>query len=190
MKKLFSRIQYNAPVTLTFFLLSLAALLLGRVTGGLATSALFCVYRAPLTHPLTWLRFLTHVLGHADFSHFAGNMTLLLVIAPPMEERYGSKRLLGCILATALISGVIQFCFFPAAALLGASGIVFMLVLLSSLSGAQNGRIPLTLILVAAIYLGGELYDGLFATDSISHMAHMVGGLCGAGFGMLLRHRE
>lgn len=190
MAKIFKRIQYNAPVTLTFTFLSLAALVLGLVSGGAITQALFCVYRAPLYSPLTWVRFFGHVLGHANFSHFAGNMTLFLVIAPPMEERYGSQKLLACILATALISGLVQFVFFPTTGLLGASGIVFMLVLLSSLSGGQTGRIPLTLILVAVIYLGGEIYDGLFTADSVSQMAHLVGGACGAGFGLLLRSKE
>ena len=51
MKKL--RIQYNSPVVLSFALLSLLALLLGQITGGWTTRALFSVYRAPLTDPLT-----------------------------------------------------------------------------------------------------------------------------------------
>lgn len=41
------RIQYNAPVVLTFSLLSLAALLLGMATGERSTWLLFCVYRSP-----------------------------------------------------------------------------------------------------------------------------------------------
>ena len=75
------RIQYNSPVILTFFLISLAALLLGMLTNGRTTWLLFSVYRAPLS-PTAFLRLFTHVLGHADFSHFAGNMLLFLVIHP------------------------------------------------------------------------------------------------------------
>ena len=47
------RVQYNAPVVLTFAFLSLAVLALDRLTGGVSTLRLFCVYRAPLTDPLT-----------------------------------------------------------------------------------------------------------------------------------------
>ena len=47
------RIQYNSPVVLTFFLLSLGALALGEFTGERTTWLLFTVYRSPLTDPLT-----------------------------------------------------------------------------------------------------------------------------------------
>lgn len=185
--KLLHKLQYNSPVILTFALLSLAALLVGHYTSGVSTTLLFSVYQAPLTDPLTWLRFFTHVLGHAGYSHYIGNMTLLLVIGPPLEERYGSKTLLECILATALISGLVQYICFPGTALLGASGIVFMLIILSSTSGAGKGRIPLTLILVYVMYIGGEIADGLLTSDNISQLTHIIGGTCGGIFGLYLR---
>lgn len=181
------KIQYNSPLVLTFALVSLATLLLGTLTEGQSTALLFSVYRAPLTSPLTWVRFLTHVLGHASYEHYLSNMTLLLVIGPPLEERYGWQALLECMAATAVISGIVQFLLFPGSALLGASGIVFMLIILSSISGASKGRIPLTLILVYLIYVGGEVYAGLTQPDNISQLTHIIGGTCGAIFGLLLR---
>lgn len=90
---------------------------------------LFCVYRSPLSDPLTYVRLVGHVLGHSGYAHYLSNMMLLLVVGPPLEEKYGSRRLLLCILVTALISGLVQFLCFPKTALLGASGIVFMLIL-------------------------------------------------------------
>ena len=185
MKKL--HIQYNSPVVLSFVLLSLAALLLGRLTGGWTTHTLFCVYRAPLTDPFTYIRMVGHVLGHAGYAHYISNMTLLLVIGPPLEEKYGSGRLLGCILFTALVSGLVQFLFFPGSALLGASGIVFMMIVLSSLAGMREGAIPLTLILVVFIYLGGEVVDAVTLQDNVSHLTHILGGLCGAGLGFAMK---
>ena len=185
MKKL--RIQYNSPVVLSFALLSLLALLLGQLTGGWTTRALFSVYRAPLTDPLTYVRMVGHVLGHSGYAHYMGNMTLLLVIGPPLEEKYGSRRLLGCILFTALASGLVQFIFFPGTALLGASGIVFMMIVLSSLAGMREGTIPLTLILVVLIYLGGEIVDAVTVRDNVSQLTHIIGGLCGAGLGFAMK---
>ena len=184
------RVQYNAPVVLTFAFLSLAVLALDRLTGGVSTLRLFCVYRAPLTDPLTYVRMVGHVLGHAGWSHYLGNMMLLLVVGPPLEEKYGSRRLLVRILITALVSGLVQFFFFPGTALLGASGIVFMMILLSSLSGLRNGAIPLTLVLVVLLYLGGELADALSAQDGVSHLTHIVGGLCGGVLGFWMRRRR
>ena len=92
MKKLV--IRFNSPVVLCFALLSLLALLLGDVTGGAATTQFFCVYRSSLADPLTYLRLFTHVLGHAGYSHYMGNMLLLLLVGPPLEEKYGSRTLL------------------------------------------------------------------------------------------------
>jgi membrane associated rhomboid family serine protease len=68
---------------------------------------------------------------------------------------------------------------------MGASGLVFMLIFLSAVSGQERGKVPLTLILVAIVYLGREVADGLFRNDNISQLAHIAGGLCGFGFGML-----
>lgn len=183
------RVQYNAPVVLTFALLSLAALVLGMFTGGWTTSLLFCVYRAPLSDPLTYVRMVGHVLGHSGYAHYMGNMMLLLVVGPPLEEKYGSRKLLFCILVTALVSGLVQFLLFPGTALLGASGIVFMMIVLSSLAGMKEGTIPLTLILVVILYLGGEVVDAFTAQDNVSQLTHIIGGVCGAalGFGMSKR---
>lgn len=128
-------VQYNSPVILTFFLLSLGALFLGQYTGGWTTTHLFSVYRSSLKDPLFYFRLFGHVLGHGSWDHFINNMLLLLVVGPPMEEKYGSLPLLKGILLTALISGVLQCLLFPRTALLGASGIVFMLIMLASLSG-------------------------------------------------------
>ena len=182
-------IQYNSPVVLTFALLSLGALALGWATGGWTTLHLFCVYRSPLSDPLTYVRLVGHVLGHSGYAHYLSNMMLLLVVGPPLEEKYGSRRLLLCILVTALISGLVQFLCFPKTALLGASGIVFMLILLSSLSGMRAGAIPLTLILVAVLYLGGEVVDAITLRDNVSQLTHVVGVLCGACLGFAMSRR-
>lgn len=184
------RLQYNSPVILSFFFLSLLALLLGHMTGGWTTAGLFSVYRSSLADPLTYIRFLGHVLGHADLSHFLGNMLLLLVVGPPLEEKYGSRTLLIGMVLTALVSGVLQFICFPNSALLGASGIVFMLIMLASLAGMKDGRIPLTLILAAVLYLGQEVYAMVALRDNVANFMHLVGGVTGTVFGVVLAKRR
>ena len=86
------------------------------------------------------------------------------------------------ILLTAFVSGVLQCLLFPQTALLGASGIVFMLIMLASLAGGTGG-IPLTMLLVAALYLGDQIYDALFVRDNVANFMHLVGGVCGTVFG-------
>lgn len=185
-KKFLQKFQYNSPVTLTFALLSLFALFLGWLTKGASTSLLFCTYRSSLTDPFTYVRIFGHVLGHAGWSHLVGNMVLFLVLGPMLEEKYGSKAFIRMIVITALVSGIFYMVFYPNNALLGASGVVFMMIVLSSAAGMKDGRIPITLILVVIIYLGGEIIEGTGAADGIAHAAHIVGGLCGASFGFLL----
>lgn len=180
-------IRFNAPVILTFALLSLLALLLGNWTNGAATHKYFSVYRSSLSDPLTYVRFIGHVLGHADYEHYMGNMLLLLLVGPGLEEKYGSGTMVWMILVTALVTGLVHFVFFPGSALLGASGVVFMMIVLSSFTAMRRGEIPVTLILVVIFYLGGEIMDGLFKKDNISQITHIVGGLCGLIFGFTVR---
>ena len=184
------KFQYNSPVVISFFLISFAALVLGWLSNNWTTASLFSVYRSSFRDPFTYIRLISHVLGHADLEHFFGNMLMFLVIGPPLEERYGSRVLLTGILLTALISGLLQTVLFPNSALLGASGIVFMLIMLSSLSGMEDGGIPVTLILVAVLYLGRELYSILFIKDDVANLMHIIGGICGTTYGFLISRKQ
>ena len=94
------KFQYNSPVILSFFLISLFTLALDWLSKGWTTATLFSVYRSSFTDPLTFFRLFGHILGHADLEHFFSNMLMLLVIGPPLEERYGSRVLLTGILLT------------------------------------------------------------------------------------------
>jgi len=190
LKKRTLKLSYNAPVALTFALFSLAALILDIVTNGWTTVNLFSVYKAPLTDFLTWVRFFGHVLGHSGYAHFIGNIVLILVLGPNLEDRFGSWNLLWAILITAAVSGVVHFLFFPGTMLLGASGIVFMMILLSSFGGVRNGVVPITLILVAVCYLGGEIWDAVFVSDNVSQLTHIIGGLCGTVLGFALSGKK
>ena len=179
-------IRFNAPVILTFALLSLLALLLGNWTGGTATTQFFSVYRSSLADPLTYVRFFGHVLGHTGYEHYMGNMLLLLLVGPGLEEKYGSGTMVWMIALTALVTGLVHFIFFPHSALLGASGILLMMLLMASMGGMSSGKIPLTMILVPGFYLGGEIRTAMAVRDSISRLTHIIGGVCGAalGFGL------
>lgn len=187
--KLLKKLHYNSPVMLSFALVSLAVLGLNALTGGTSNRLLFSVYRSPLGDPLTYPRFFLHVLGHANFQHYLGNMLLLLVIGPPLEEKYGGKNMLIAFVFTAFISGLVQWAFFPGQALLGASGLVFMMIVLSSLAGMRRDSIPVTLIFVLVFYIGKEVVDGLFTQDNISQLTHIIGGACGAFLGLAVFKR-
>ena len=180
------RITFNAPAVLTFALACVAVQVVNVLTHGAGNRVLFSTYRASLLNPLTWLRCVTHVLGHADWNHLLNNMMLLLVLGPMLEEKYGTSNIVFVMLATAVATAVVNMIFFPNVALLGASGIVFAMVLLSSITSTDGHTIPLTFILVAVLYIGQQVYEGLFVADNISQMGHIVGGLVGTALGFVM----
>ena len=90
-KKILSKFQYNAPVILTFALISAAALLISNLTNGWANYYIFSVYRTSLLSPMQYLRLFTHIIGHADYVHYINNFTLILLVGPMLEEKYGSR---------------------------------------------------------------------------------------------------
>ena len=183
------KISFNSPAVLAFALACVAVQVLNVLTGGASNRAVFSVYRGQLSNPLTWLRCVTHVLGHSDWEHLLNNMMYLLILGPMLEEKYGTANIAVVMLVTAVVTGLVNIIFFPGVALLGASGIVFAMVLLSSITSVTEGTIPLTFILVAVLYIGVQLYQGLFVKDNISQVAHIVGGLVGTALGFVMsRH--
>lgn len=173
---------YNAPVVLTFALIALIVLVVGTLTGGKSTALLFSVYRSKLSI-FAVLRCFFHVLGHADLTHYANNMMLFLLLGPVLEQKYGSWRLLSMMAIVAVVSGLVNIIFFPHVALLGASGIVFMMIILVSTVDMRRGEIPITMLLVIVIYLGTEVASMVTnPNDNISHLTHIIGGICGAFF--------
>ena len=183
------KITLNSPVILWFAGLCLAATLANYLTAGISNELLFMTYHSSLKSPMTYVRFFTHVLGHADWEHFMGNVMYILLLGPLLEEKYGGKRILQIIVVTALVTGLINYLFFWNVALCGASGVCFAFILLSSFTSFREKEIPLTVILVAAIFLGQQIYEGIAYQDQISNMAHIFGGIVGGMIGFVLNKK-
>ena len=181
-------LDINAPIILGMAALSLVVLIVDRLTNG-NIIMLFAAYRTSVTDPMQYVRLFTHVLAHADIGHYAANFMMILAIGPMIEEKYGSGRLCLMIVITALITGLINVIFFPGTAVVGASGIVFMMILLASFTNIRQGRLPITVPLVAVLYIGNEVMMGLFTTGNISRLSHIIGGLCGACFGVIFHSK-
>ena len=184
------QVSFNSPIILGFVILSFIVYIVDNLTGGFSTRLLFSVYRSSFISPFTYLRFFGHVLGHAGLDHFLGNIMLILVIGPMLEEKYGSSNILFVILATALVTGLVHFFVFPHVYLLGASGVVFAFILLSSFAGFRDGKIPFTFILVALLYIGQQVYQGVFVQDNISNLTHILGGIVGAVLGYIMNKEK
>ena len=180
-----NRLHYNAPVILTYAIICLVVLLIGEFINREFVYGLFVAYRTSFLDPLMYVRMVTYVLGHANFDHFIGNLTMLLLIGPMVEEKYGSRTLLLMMLFTAFVGGLIHILFFDTGAI-GASGIVFMLILLTPFTNMKKGKIPLTFILVALLFLGREIFFAFTIDDNVSRFGHILGGISGAFIGYRL----
>jgi len=183
------KIRYNSPVVLTFTFISAAILILSQTVSRSLTAQWFMVpgrtgFSASSLR--CWVTLVTHVLGHANWLHLVSNFSFILLIGPILEETYGSLSLVIMIFITALVTGILNVLFFPLG-LLGASGVVFMMILLASFTNFNKGEVPLTFILVLILYLGRELLNSFGSSPesdgNISQFAHVVGGFIGSLFG-------
>lgn len=183
-----SKFQYNSVVILTYFFICLGVMLIHQITGGESTKHFFSTSSSSsLLNPITYIRMFTHVLGHGSWEHFTHNFLQILLLGPMIEEKYGSYNLLLMIVVCAFADAVINKLFCPNTRTYGASGIVFMLIVLSSFVNIEAGKIPLTLVLIILFYIVDEVFKGLFKKDNVSHLGHILGGVCGLIFGFYFR---
>lgn len=179
------KIYLNAPITLGFSLICIIALLLNMVSSGKTNVLFFSTYGSSLLSPMTYIRLLGHIFGHTNVDHLVSNLLYILLLGPMLEEKYG-KRLIIVILSTAAVTGIVHNLLSPNTMLLGASGVVFAFIILASITGNEEG-IPVTLIIVALLWIGSEIYTGITTADSVSQLTHIVGGLTGGIIGLAFK---
>jgi membrane associated rhomboid family serine protease len=184
------RIRYNAPIILTFSLACTGVFILSSILPGF--QQYFIV--PGNTYQFNFLsidafRLVSYIFGHASWEHLIGNLSFILLIGPVLEEKYGSTRILIMIIVTALVSGLFNVLVLPNPSL-GASGIVFMLILLISVTNVRKGEIPLTLIAIIAIFVTKEVINMFDPKNNINELAHLIGGLCGGIFAFIFMREK
>ncbi len=175
--------DYNSPVILSYLFLSLGACLLNFLTGGKSNKALFTSYRSSIWNPLTYIRMFTHSIGHLNLDHLIHNFLFILLIGPMIEEKYGSIPLIIMFLITSFVIALFNIIFHNYI-ITGASGNVYMLIVLSSFSNITEGKIPLTLILILVFYVLSEVRKSITEGNSSTyHGGHLLGAVMGIVFG-------
>lgn len=175
------KISFNSKVILTFSAIAVIVKLVDNFIPGFTAKFFSVGSTMSFSNLLDYFRLVSHVLGHASWGHLFGNLMFLLLLGPILEEKYGHADLFLMILITALITGIINVIFLSTG-LLGASGIVFMLIILVSFVGKKDNSIPIEFLFVAFIFLGNEVIN-VVQKDNISQIAHILGGIFGAFFG-------
>jgi membrane associated rhomboid family serine protease len=174
------KIEFNAPVTVCYAL-------------GAVAATLFPVQNMLAIHgpirPLDTgfiLSLLGWTMAHGGMTHLLSNFVVILLTGPLLEDRYGSFRMLGVLVAASVAVGLAQCILDPEGALIGASGTVFCLIMMTAMMASRSGAVPLTVVLVAVLYLGREVL-GLLEDDGISQTAHILGGVLGVALGLVMR---
>ena len=178
------KFDYNSKVIISYLIICLIAWFLNIITRGKSNKLLFESYRSSPFNPLTYIRMFTHSIGHRDWDHLVSNFLIILLIGPMIEEKYGSTNLIIMFLITSFIIAIFNI-LFSNYSILGASGNVYMLIVLSAFSNVQEGTIPITVVLICLFYVIGELKRTITERKSkVYHDGHLIGALCGLAFGI------
>lgn len=180
------RISFNAPFTIAFSTIAVVVYFLFQMDGTIPR-----IFKLEGDFQfMNWKWYISlfgYTMGHGSISHLIGNISIILLLGPFVEKRYGIKRLLMMLSVTGVLTAFVHIIFWDHT-LIGASGIVFMFFVLSSLIDMKGNDIPITFILIAVLFIGQEIVQS-FQSDSISQFAHISGGVMGAIFGFAYRNK-
>lgn len=174
-------IRYNSPVVLTYALICTVVFFANQSMLNALSPFVSLGPSFNAANPLHYFNLVSYIVGHASLEHLMGNMTFILLLGPIIEEKYGSVNLFIMIILTAVVTAFLNISLFSTG-LWGASGIVFMFIMLVSFTNVKEGQIPLTFILVALLFVGKEVLQSM-GSDQVSQFAHILGGIVGSFFG-------
>ncbi|HEX6944102.1 MAG TPA: rhomboid family intramembrane serine protease [Gemmatimonadaceae bacterium] len=146
------------------------------------TAAMIFVPRAILFRPWT---IITYMFLHAGMMHLVFNMLGLFFFGPRVEERLGSRSFLNLYLISGITGALLSLITAPSAAVLGASGAVFGVMLAFAYFWPDMpihiwGIIPIPARMLVIITTVLSLWSGLGGVRSnVAHFAHL-GGYLGA----------
>lgn len=201
------KLRYDAAFTLTFCIVSFLVLILsqtvlknlnlvqkifslpGTVSKSVSVDASQIIQTESVfdfKNPFHYARLILYIFGSKDVLQFLISFAFILPLGTQMEERYGSAAIGVMILITTLVTGVLNACLIPAT-LCGADAIVFMLILLGAITSLSKNELPVSALMIFALYMGCEFYFNGAITNAklVAIFARLAGALCGSMFGFL-----
>jgi len=188
------KVAYDAPVTLTFVIVSAIIFLLNMLLAKSGKVAGFeKIFASPTSQagvlpfipsaPLSYVRLLFYIFGAAagGASLLFTNLILIMLLGPAMEERYGSVIIGIMIFVSALFAGVLNACFCETS-LVGAVPLVSMMIFLNAFMSFSKKKFPLSFAAVMVLFVLLQIFSGAGAVQIIICIA---GGLCGSLFAFL-----
>ncbi|EPB68756.1 peptidase, S54 family [Ancylostoma ceylanicum] len=149
---------------------------------------------APKLRGQVW-RFITYALLHAGLIHLLGNMVVQILIGVPLEVVHKPWRIGPLYLMAVLSGSLLQYTLDPKVYVVGASAGVYALLTAHLANVVINWAempyrwVRLTLI---SIFLAFDITTALIRRfcsdqcDTVSHSAHIAGGITGFCFGVVI----
>ena len=106
------KLEYNSPLILTFTLIATAVMIIDTIFSGFTGSFFAFPGAFNFSAPLDYFRLFSYTAGHANWPHLVGNFSIILLIGPILEEKYGSADLLFMMAITALVSSTLSILLF------------------------------------------------------------------------------
>jgi membrane associated rhomboid family serine protease len=155
-------------------LANLVMLLLGGVVPGLTQSLMLVPFLIPL-RPWTVV---TYMFLHAGFAHLFFNMLALYFFGPRLEGRLGGRRFIGLYL-TSGVAGAVMSLVTPYAAIVGASGAVFGVMLGYAHYWPRDTVyiffLPMEARWLVVLMTAMSLFGAWQGQGGIAHFAHLGG---------------
>lgn len=180
--KIVDNVDYNSPVIVNYIVVCFILYFANIITNGYINDICYLPGNL-IVNPFALHRLLTYTLVHGSFEHLIGNMALLALTGPSVENKYGGGIVLGLLGVNSVMIGLLQGVLIHQG-VMGASSIVFMILILSVFADTETKKIPITVFIVGACYIGNELIGALM-TDSVSQLSHIMGAVLGIVFGVL-----
>lgn len=169
------------PWVQRLLLANVAIFLLTWVNPGIRAEFAFAPYLA-VYRPWT---IVTYMFLHANAAHIFFNMVMLFFFGPRLEERLGSRTFIWFYILCGIGGAVLSFAFSPTAAVVGASGAIFGVVIGFARYWPREdiyiwGILPLQARMLAVLMVASSLIAGITgARDGIAHFAHLGGLVAG-----------
>lgn len=198
------RVTYDAPITLSFIFITAIIFILDQfaLKGSLSEKILICSgrtngYSFDYTSPLSYVRIFAHVFHANNWINMLSNATFLLLLGPVLEERYGSIAIALTLFLSSLISGVLAT--FSPIPVSGPSAIIFLFILLSTITSFEKRNLSLSSILLFILYSAFVLSQGygnnlslftgnkiiIFFKANIPSFMSLIAGILGSIAGFL-----
>lgn len=198
------KFSYDAPVSITFVLVvSLAMILDYTVLRGWLTKNVFTcrgirgaggMPAFDFKNGFDYLRLLTHIFGSAGWEDFLINTTIILLLGPAQEERYGSAMFALMTVVSGITAGVLSVC--AGVSLNGPGCIIFTLILLASITAFSRRTIEFSWILVFVLYTSFRMYASApghgsavsfldFLKANVPTFINLVAGVAGSLFAFM-----